>query len=136
MHPGGAQIGGKRVAYPNLDLADLSTSVLVTHSDSILRDIRVPLIPNRMGRRQTEQTGLRGTKIPCFRVLYNLKHFPIWNQSVAAVVEEDSRQLKVVQVRPQEAECAVATLCEICASFPYGESHQTSDVDSMAYPEV
>lgn len=138
MHAGEAHFG-RKTAHPDPDLAVASTSVRVTRSGSMLRGIRVPFIPNRSGRRQTEQTSLRGTKIPCFRASYNLKYFLLWNQSVAAGVEENSRQMRVVRGCPRESRCAMATLDEICASLIYvvfPVSRHTLDADSMANPEV
>lgn len=138
MHAGEAHFG-RKMTHADPGLAVAATSVRVTHSGSILKGKRVPLIPNRSGRRQTEQPSLRGTKIPCFQASYNLKYFLIWNQSVAGGVEENSRQMTVVRGCPREGGRAMATQDEICASLIYvvfPVSRHTLDADSMANPEV
>src|SRR5215469_234008 len=57
--------------------------VAVTYSDSIARDPRVERIPISVERRQTDQPGRQGIRIPCSQAPDNL-HLPFWIQLVAA----------------------------------------------------
>jgi hypothetical protein len=139
MHSGRAQIGRNTAAYRTADGIGESTSVRASGSDSILRDICVPFIPNCKGRRQTERAVLRGARVPHLRAPYNTRNFVLLNQPVAAGVEDGARQLDFVHACPEQAGSALATLISIRASLLYGVlsgSFQTQDTVSMANPEV
>lgn len=69
-------------------------------SGSMLGGFCGPFVSNRPGLRQTEEATLRGTKIPCPQRPYSKRHLFFLNQSVAAEIERDPRQLKFVHGSP------------------------------------
>jgi hypothetical protein len=109
----------------------------VTNSGTIGPDSRVPFIPIREGRSQTEQAAPWSTPVPCFRSPYDTTN-NCWFQPVAAVDEVRLRQLNSNRVRPDEAEDEVADRGKdssrhyrILSGIP-----QTQDAASKANPEV
>jgi len=107
--------------------------------DSIVGKIRFSFVSNGNERRQTKEAGLNRTMFPGSRARYNTKHFPDWNQAVAAKEVYRSRQQEIMAECPELAGCQVATLIPICASLLYGvflKAHPIEDAVSMANPEV
>jgi hypothetical protein len=139
MHSGQAQKVGFRAGCRTLGMGSAGTSLCASPSDSIVEDFHDQPFPNGEGQRQTERAGLTGTSIPCLQAPYNTKHFPFWNQLVAAEMEDRLRQLEFISACPEKAGADMATLSHFCASLLYGvysESFQTQDAVSMANPEV
>jgi hypothetical protein len=110
----------------------------VTYSDTIETDARLPFIPFREGRRQTEHAGQWSTTIPCSLHPHSALYLGFWNQPVAAVNEERLRQLKSKNARPEQVGGTVTSYRQDSFSlheFSAGFS-QTQDAASMANLEV
>ena len=111
-----------------------------SHSDSMVEDFRVPSKSNNEGRRQRQQAGLRGAKIPCLQAPYNTQCFLLGNQLLAATSEDHLRRLNFIFPCPEKAGVEMATLSHFCASLLYGvfsaSKYQTENTVSMANPEV
>ena len=75
MHSGRTQKIGFTAAYRTLAAGSAKTGICASPSDSIVGDFRDHPIPNDEGQRQTEQAGLKGTKIPCLQTPYNTNIF-------------------------------------------------------------
>jgi hypothetical protein len=139
MHSGQTQKIGFAARCRTLGVGGAETSVCASPSDSIVEDFRDHPAPNGEGQRQTERAGLSGTKIPCLQTPNNTRHFPFWNQLVAAESEDPLRQVNFISVCPEVVGTEMATLSHFCASLLYGifpESFPTQDAVSMANPEV
>ena len=107
--------------------------------DSICGKICVSLVSNCSERRQSKEASLKCTMSPGSRARYKTKHFPYWNQAVAAKEGYRSRQQKIMAECPEKAGSQVATLITICASLLYGvflKAHHIQDAVFMADPEV
>lgn len=138
MRAGQSNGNGLKKQCGELQFAGNPSGAWVTSSDTIGADSRVPSIPIREGRRQTEQAAPWSTPIPCFRSPYDTTHIPFWFQPVAAVNEARLRQRKPYHGRPEEVGGRMAD-CGQDSSHLHGFSSgipQTQDAASMANPEV
>src|ERR1700739_1660750 len=84
--------------------------VCVSHSDSMVGDFRVPFKSNYEGRRETQQAGLRGTKIPCIQAPCNTHYFSFCNQLVATTSDARFGRLKIIFHSPKKAGGEMETL--------------------------
>jgi hypothetical protein len=119
MHSGQTQKIGFRAGFRTLGTGSAGTSFCASPSDSMVEDFHDQPFPNGEGQRQTERAGLTGTTIPCLQAPYNTKHFPFWNQLVAAEIEDQLRQLEFISARPEKARAEMATSSHFCASILY-----------------
>jgi len=146
MRPGQAHERVFTIPNPSPRSEASETGLLTTSSDSIGRDSRAPHAPNLKVRRQTEHTDPGSTKIPCFPVPYNTKHFSLWIQSVAVESRSRLRPSKTVHSPTKRDEVEMATFRCFSASLFYRDNsvnplsrdaaRLTHDADLMAYPEV
>ena len=140
MQSGRTQKIGFTAECRTLGAENARAGVCVSHSDSMVGDFRVPFKSNYEGRRETQQAGLRGTKIPCIQAPCNTQYFSFCNQLVATTSDARLRRLKFIFPCPEKAGGEMATLSHFCASLLYGvfsaSKHQTENTLSMANPEV
>ena len=139
MHSDQTQKIGLGAGCHTLGTGSAGASLCVSPSDSMLEDFHDQPFPNGEGQRQTKHADLTDTDIPCHQRPYNTKHFPFWNQLVAAEIEDRLRQLEFISACPEKAGAEMATLSHFCASLLYGvysESLHAQDAVSMANPEV
>jgi hypothetical protein len=91
-----------------------------SRSVSIIPDICVSAVPNCDQRRQIKKTGLSGSPFSCPPAPIHTEPFLQRNQPVASSMEDRSRQLKSMVVRPEEDQPGMATLQHLGASLFYG----------------
>jgi hypothetical protein len=103
MHSGRTQQAGFIAECRTLGAKSAPSGFLASYSDSIERDFRVPPIPNPVGQRQTNQTKLKGTKVPCLQTTYNKRYFAFWIQTVAVKSEKGLRRLEIIDIYPEKA---------------------------------
>jgi hypothetical protein len=136
MHSGRSQKSGFTAPCRTIIAASAKIGACTSPFDSMGEDFRLPPIP---GRRQTNQAGLRGTKIPCLQTPYNSQHFPFGNLPVADESAERLRQLKIIHAYPEKAGAKMTASSHSCRSLLFGvfsDSSQIQDAASMANPEV
>ena len=112
---------------------------LVTGSGSIVQDSRAARTPIWVERRQTEQPGTQGTKIPCFRAPDQESHLPFWIQLIAAGNRYSLRQLRTVHTWTEQGEGRTAMFSLSSASLINGVLSgflQIQNAVSMSNPEV
>jgi hypothetical protein len=136
MHSGRSQKSGFTAPCRTIIAASAKIGACTSPFDSMGEDFRLPPIP---GRRQTNQAGLRGTKIPCLQTPYNSQHFLLGLPSVAAESEDRLWQLKIIHAYPEKAGTKMTMSSHSRGSFLFGvfsDSSQTQNAVSMANPEV
>jgi hypothetical protein len=115
---------------------DRQAGALVTSSDSIEGDSRLPHPPIWVERRQTKQPGSRSANIPCFLVPDD---FPYWIQPLAAASRNCGQELKTVYTWSEQLEGGMATSSLSSASLINSASfviRQSQSAVSMSNLEV
>jgi len=117
----------------------MQAGFLVTSSGSIVDDSRAARTPIWVERRQTEQPGTQGTKVPCLRASDQESHLPFWFQLIASGNMHGLRQLKTVHTWTEQDEGRTEMFSLFSASLINGVPSgfvQSQNAISMSNPEV